>query len=36
MLFFIGLFNNTGYVLTGAAASDVAHKFNEDSFMAMF
>jgi hypothetical protein len=35
-LFVIGLFNNSGYVMVSAAASDLAKKFGEDNLMPMF
>jgi hypothetical protein len=34
--FFLGLFNNTGYVVIGTAAADLAKKFGYDDLMAAF
>jgi hypothetical protein len=35
-LFFVGIFNNNGYTLVQAAASDLAVSFGKESFMAFF
>ncbi|KAL4490884.1 hypothetical protein ABPG72_008620 [Tetrahymena utriculariae] len=36
MLFLIGIINNTGYVLVGTAAQDIANKFDMKNFMTLF
>jgi len=34
--FVVGLFNNGGYVMVGAAASDLAKEFHHEDLMPMF
>lgn len=36
VLFFLGLLNNTGYVIVLSSASDMARRFNQDNSMSLF